>query len=485
MQLVSLLTGYPVLAVCGDLPFTITGFTANSKHVKPGYLYICIRGEKQDGHCYVNEALRKGAQVIVAEKRLPVTIPVLLVANTRHFLSFFSDRYYRHPSRKLHLTGITGTNGKTTTAHFLYHIYSAAGKKAALMGTVGVKTGGRYQQQTLTTPGAEELHKTLWQLTREGVSHVAMEVSSHALHQRRVEHCRFDTAVFTNLTREHLDYHGSMEEYFQAKARLFTLLKKKSGSVSVLNADDMRGKTLETMISGSISTYGIRNQAHIQVREVLPLTSGGSYTRLSSPAGEFSFVVYLPGRYNVYNALAAAAAALSQGIPPAAVSAGIESLRSVPGRLEQLPAPPGIQIFLDYAHTPDGLDKVLHAVRQLARSKVILVFGCRSNRDRGKRPLMGSIAEQLADRIVLTADNPGHEDPYDIALEIAQNMQARPIIIPDREHAIHYALSLAEEGDVVLITGKGRETYQLVGETAMPYSDSAAVAGYYGTDIHL
>jgi UDP-N-acetylmuramoyl-L-alanyl-D-glutamate--2,6-diaminopimelate ligase len=484
MKLLPLLSGYPVLRALGDIPVQIAGFTSNSKQVKPGYMYICIRGETQDGHCYAEEAAKNGACVIVSERPLAVTVPVICVAGTRHFLSFFADRYYGRPSRRLHITGITGTNGKTTSAHFLYQIHIAAGIKSALMGTIGIKSGERYYKQTLTTPGAEELHKIFWQLVRNGVSHVTMEVSSHALVQKRVEHCRFQAAVFTNLTREHLDYHQSMENYFEAKSRLFTLSHNKPDFKAIINADDKRGKILAEIAKGKVFLYGVDQQADINIREILTLTGGGSYVRLDTPLGTLSFIVYLPGRYNVYNAVAAATAAFSQGIPLRDIATGIEALREIPGRLEQLPSPRGVRVYLDYAHTPDGLEKVLEALSKTPHRNIYLVFGCRGNRDRGKRPLMGGIAEQYANYVIITADNPATEDPYNIANEIARDMRMRPVIIPDREHAIHYALSLAEIGDIVLITGKGRENYQIIGENSLPYSDIQAVANYFTSKEH-
>ena len=477
MELVPLLSGYPIIRINGELPRRITGFTANSKQVKPGTLYICIRGERNDGHSYVHEAIHKGALAIVSEHPLQICIPVICVAGTRHFLSYFANRYYGQPSHCLNITGITGTNGKTTTAHYLYQIYQAAGIKAALMGTVGVKVSDRYLKQALTTPGAEELHKSLWQLAQHGVKAVAMEVSSHALVQSRVEHCRFTTAIFTNLSREHLDYHQTMDRYFQAKAHLFELLNKTKGAKAILNADDTRSYQIKGL-SLNPWTYGVENPANVRVTEILPLTGGGAFVRVDAPGGSFCFMVRLHGIYNIYNALAATAAALAEGISPRDVAQGIESLRLVPGRLEQLPSPPGVRVYLDYAHTPDGLEKVLQAVGEYPHRKIILVFGCRGNRDRGKRPHMGQIADHYADLVILTSDNPAGEDPDQIAWEIAHLMEKKPVIITDREQAVHYALDTAKEGDIILITGKGREGYQLIGDTALTYSDFHVVSGY-------
>lgn len=480
MKLMPLLSGYPILRSIGELPREIYGFTADSNQVKPGYLYICIRGQKTDGHRFAQQAVENGAIAIVSEQLLQPGVPVICVAWTRHFLSFFSDRFYGQPCKKLHITGITGTNGKTTTAHYLYEIYRAAGTQAALMGTVGVKDGKRYTQQSLTTPGPEELHKTLWQLAREGIRHVAMEVSSHALDQKRVEHCRFHAAIFTNLTRDHLDYHKTMDRYFQAKAHLFTLLHDEK-CAAVINVDDNRAHLVQQMVKTRTITFGVKNKADIRAAEIRPLIGGGSFVRAFSPAGDLVFAVHMHGLYNVYNALGAAAAALADGISPHHVIAGIESLRHVPGRLELLPSPPGVKLYLDYAHTPDGLEKVLQALEEYPHNRIILVFGCRGQRDRGKRPYMGAIADRYADEIILTADNPADEDPHEICLEIIRDMKKKPAVIVDREQAIHHALSLAEEGDIILIAGKGRENYQLIGKQTFSYSDYESVTSYVET----
>ena len=479
MELSPILSEYPMLRISRELPKRISGFSADSKKIKPGYIYICIRGDRVDGHQFAQEAIRHGAQVVVAERMLQLPVPVICVTETRHFLSFFADRFYGQPSRKLKIIGITGTNGKTTTAHFLYHIYKQAGIKAALLGTVGMKAGGRYLKQNLTTPGAEELHRTLWELARNGIRNVAMEVSSHALVQRRVEHCRFNAAVFTNLTRDHLDYHGSMDRYFQAKAHLFTLLSQRRNAYAIINADDPQASRLQAYTRAPVWTFGVQNAANIHVREIISLADGGSYVRVDTPHGQLSLLVHLHGLFNIYNAVAAASVALAEGVSPQDVALGIESLRHIPGRLERLPAPPGIRIYLDYAHTPDGLEKVLQTLTNVPHRKMILVFGCRGNRDRGKRPQMGKVAERYADMVILTADNPEYEDPLEIASEIASEMHSKPLIIPDREQAIHYALQLAKEGDLILLTGKGRENYQLLGDKTQPYSDMSAVTNYY------
>ncbi len=479
MNLKSLLNGYPVLNKTVVLPNAITGFTADSRRVRPGFLYVCIRGMKEDGHLFAREAVIKGAAAVVTEKHLPLPIPVIRVADTRHFLSFFSHTFYEEPSHSMRVTGITGTNGKTTTAHYLHRIFCSAGLGGALMGTAGVMVDGHYLKQALTTPEAEELHRTLWRLARRGVSNVAMEVSSHALSQKRVEHCRFSTAIFTNLSREHLDYHGDMNNYFAAKARLFKLLAVNGhDAIAVINADDRRATSLINMKGINTWTYGINNQADVMVKEMLGLTAGGTFVRLKSPGGELCFNVRLHGMYNVYNAVAAATAALAEGLPPSDVEEGIESLESVPGRLEPLPSPEGIRVYLDYAHTPDGLKNVLQAVRTYPHRRIFIIFGCRGNRDPGKRPLMGRIAEHFAHTVILTTDNPASEDPMAIAHQIAAGMQKPPLFIKDRRQAIRFAMDNAQPGDIVLITGKGRENYQLVGNLAIPYSDTQSVLSY-------
>lgn len=483
MKLLPLLSGYPILSQSHNLPHHILGFSSDSRKIKPGYLFVCVRGESADGHRFIDDAKAKGAVVIACEENVKGDLPKVIVSDTRHFLSFLSSRFYHEPSKLLKVTGITGTNGKTTTAHYLYEIYRSAGYKSALMGTVGVKKEGEYHTQSLTTPGPEELQKTLWQLVRERYDQVAMEVSSHALVQKRVEHCHFHTAIFTNLTREHLDYHKTMEDYFSAKAHLFTLLDNNLGT-AVINADDPYSKKLRRLISGRVIGFGIKEPADIQAQNIYTLTDGGSYVKAASPWGEFVFILPMPGLHNVYNALAAAAAALADNITPADTICGLEALQYVPGRLERLPSPAGISVYLDYAHTPDGLKNVLMAVSEFPHHRIILVFGCRGRRDIGKRPEMGTIAEQYADLIVLTSDNPADEDPEKISCEISRHMSKKPVFIADRQSAIYYALSAACCGDIVLITGKGREDYQLIGEYTLPYSDFDTVTSYYQNENH-
>lgn len=478
MKLAPLIAGYPLKFTTGHLPIAIHGFSADSRQVKPGYLYICIRGKNDDGHNYVQQAIEQGAAVLVSQLPLQLSVPLLLVEDTRHFLSFFANRFYNEPSHKVQITGITGTNGKTTTAHYLHEIYQAAGQHSALMGTSGVKIKQAYQQTlNLTTPGAEDLHKILWQLQQSGVKQLAMEVSSHALVQKRVEHCRFHAAVFTNLTREHLDYHHTMDSYFAAKAHLFTLLAQHAGN-AIVNGDDKWGVSLTKKLTTPFVTFGLSPKADVRAVEIINLTQGGSHLKVSSPWGNFSFTLPLPGLHNIYNALGAATAALVDNLTLNDVTRGLEALRLVPGRLELLPSPPGVRVYLDYAHTPDGLEKVLQTVAAYAHNRIILVFGCRGRRDRGKRPLMGLVADHYADIIILTTDNPVEENPAAIAHDIAAPMQKKPIFLLDRKEAIHFALATARHGDIVLITGKGREDYQLVGSATIPYSDLTAVESF-------
>ncbi|HZK24076.1 MAG TPA: UDP-N-acetylmuramoyl-L-alanyl-D-glutamate--2,6-diaminopimelate ligase [Oscillospiraceae bacterium] len=478
MKLASLLAGYPLKFTTVNLPTKIHGFSADSRKIKPGYLYICIRGENEDGHGFVQQAVEQGASVIVSQKFLQLSVPIILVEDTRHFLSFFADSFFNHPSQKIQITGITGTNGKTTTAHYLHEIYQAAEQQSALMGTCGVKTRQQYRQtQCLTTPGAEELHNILWQLQLSGVQQLAMEVSSHALVQKRVEHCRFHAAIFTNLTREHLDYHQTMDDYFAAKAHLFALLAAREGN-AIINADDKWAIKLTKQIAAPFITFGLENKADVRAEKITSLTKGGSVLNVASPWGKLSFTLYLPGLYNIYNALGAATAALMDNLTLQEVTKGLEALRVVPGRLELLPSPPGVQVYVDYAHTPDGLEKVLQTVTAYPHHRIILVFGCRGRRDRGKRPAMGVVADHYADIVVLTTDNPVEEDPETIAQDITSAMQKKPIFLADRQEAIHYALAAASDGDIVLITGKGREDYQLVGAATIPYSDLHAVESF-------
>ncbi len=476
MKLRTLVRGYP-FSGRAEAGVEVKGVRHDSRCVKPGDVYVCLEGQKTDGHLYAPEAVEKGAVAVVARRRLDLDVPVLLAKDTREAYSFLSDRFFAHPSRKLHITGVTGTNGKTTTTHYLQAVYRAGGLGCAVIGTVGIKIGEQYSEVGLTTPEAYDLHQTFFEAAKKGISHVAMEVSSHSLALKRVEHVAFDSAVFLNLSHDHLDFHHTMEEYFLAKARLFRLVGGEKAR-AVINSDDMYGRRLAAMVEAPVTTFGFGEEA--DVRGIIRgRNATGSDLEVRYGGTSFDLRVHLPGDFNAANALAAAATALAENFEPSVISRGINGMYSVPGRLETVNFEQEYQIFIDFAHTPDGLEKVLRALKEAPHRRIITVFGCPGERDRAKRPVMGSIAERYSDLVVVTSDNPASEDPEEIIRDILGGMKGRPVVLPDRTEAVRYALAAAGKGDIVLLAGKGHENYQLVGNRHVPYSDRQAVQAFF------
>ncbi|MCR3922157.1 MAG: UDP-N-acetylmuramoyl-L-alanyl-D-glutamate--2,6-diaminopimelate ligase [Firmicutes bacterium] len=478
MKLSMLFKGYPHQANDENLDVEVQGITHDSRYLTPGQVYVCLDGLRVDGHLFAGQAVEKGAVAIVATKPLYLPVPVVYVSDARHALSFLSNRYFDYPSRKLHVVGVTGTNGKTTTTHFLQAIYKAAGRSCAVIGTVGIRIDKEYLAGGMTTPESFDLHRAFGEMIGE-VDDVAMEVSSHSLTWQRVEHVSFSTAIFTNLSHDHLDFHKSMESYFHAKAHLFSLLEKQNGRPqAIINADDPYGKKLIKQLKVPVLSYGLQDGADVR-GQIASKTVNASLVVVRYRDLEFEMNVHLPGEFNTYNALAAVAATLAEGISPEVISDGIDNLGAVPGRLEAVNFQQEFNIFIDFAHTPDGLEKVLQTLSAVPHRRLITVFGCPGDRDRTKRPVMGRIAEVYSDVVVVTSDNPASEVPEAIIAEIVTGMDHLPIVLPDRHEAVRYALSLAEKGDIVLLAGKGHETYQLVGDQHIPYSDKQAVETFF------
>jgi UDP-N-acetylmuramoyl-L-alanyl-D-glutamate--2,6-diaminopimelate ligase len=439
-----------------------------------------VRGSRQDGHAYLDDAARRGAAVALVEDPEATALPALVVRDGRRAAAVAAAAFYGEPAAGLTLVGVTGTNGKTTTAGMLRHLLDARGAPAASVGTLGVLAGSRGEPVPggagLTTPGPVELQRLLRALADRGVRAVAMEVSSHALDQRRVEGVRFAAAVYTNLTRDHLDYHGTMEAYLAAKARLVDHVDA-DGAV-VVNADDpawgalaRRARTVTYSAAGDrtadVAAEGCR---YDPAGTAFTLRAGGVRAAARVP---------LIGDFNVANALGAAAAAVAIGLPADEAARRLGSLPQVPGRLERVAEGPAV--LRDYAHTPDALGRALRAVRPFARGRLLVVFGAGGDRDRGKRPAMGRVAEELADAVVLTSDNPRTEDPEAILDEIAAGMHGAPAArIEDRRAAIAHALAAAGPDDVVLLAGKGHETYQIRGTESLPFDEAAIVRELVG-----
>jgi UDP-N-acetylmuramoyl-L-alanyl-D-glutamate--2,6-diaminopimelate ligase len=463
----------------GDMDCDIRDISYHSHQAKEGDLFVAIKGTKMDGHHFIPEAVTRGARAVVVEQMppQPLTIPVIAVADTRTALARISAAFFSHPSREITLVGITGTNGKTTTSYVIESILKAAGRETGVIGTVNYRLRGKERPASTTTPQSYDLHRLLREMVTEGIRYVVMEVSSHALDQERVRGCHFDGGVFTNLSPEHLDYHEDMDRYFTVKKRFFQeiLAETEKSPWAVINGDDplLRGLGKE-LPALQVVTFGLdHGEVRASHREI---TLEGIRATLTTPVGQIEIRTPLVGDYNLYNIMAATAVGVSLGIPLETIRQGIEGLPLVPGRMERV-GRRDPWILVDYAHTPDALEKAVKEVKRLARGKVFLVFGCGGDRDKSKRVPMGRIAAQWSDLAIITSDNPRTEDPLKIIEEIEQGAREvtpeRFCVIPDRREAITKAIAMAGPQDCVLITGKGHEDYQIVGEERLPFDDRA------------
>ncbi|GJG87680.1 UDP-N-acetylmuramoyl-L-alanyl-D-glutamate--2,6-diaminopimelate ligase [Gemmatimonadetes bacterium T265] len=464
----------------GAVPEAVTGLTDDSRRVTPGGLFVAVRGARDDGHQYLDAAAGAGAVVALVERPDATALPSLVVRDGRRAAALAAAAFYGEPASALTLVGVTGTNGKTTTAAMLRHLLDAPGASAASIGTLGVLVGSTGEPfgggGGLTTPGPVELQRVLRALVDAGVRTVAMEVSSHALEQRRVEGVRFAAAVFTNFTRDHLDYHETMEAYFAAKARLVDALAP--GGALVVNADDRAWDALPA--APRVVRWGMAGDAAGAAARGLDVaavgaTAGATGTRFALRVAGADYPAHVPllGDYNVANALGAASAAWVLGTAPPECAARLATLPQVPGRLELLRTRPAV--LRDYAHTPNSLERALAAVRPFARGRVVVVFGAGGDRDRGKRPAMARAAEAGADVVVITSDNPRTEDPEHILDDVEAGLTRAHERIEDRRAAIARALEIAGPDDVVLLAGKGHETYQIRGATTLPFDEAAIV----------
>jgi UDP-N-acetylmuramoyl-L-alanyl-D-glutamate--2,6-diaminopimelate ligase len=468
-----------LVSASNDLPDQATGISDDSRKVSPGDLFIAVRGWSSDGHDFLDAAREKGATAAIVEDPSRTSLPSLVVREGRRAAAVASATAYGNPARGLQMLAVTGTNGKTTTTSIMRHLFDDGEGSSASIGTLGVLVGSEGEVlpggSGLTTPGPVELQRILRALAHRGVRTIAMEVSSHSLDQRRIDGLAFDVAVFTNLTRDHLDYHGTMEKYFEAKARLLSYLKP--DGTAVLNADASEWRSLET--SSQTLTFGVEESADIQAEDVR-FTSEGSEWRLVTPRGSPDVSLPLIGDINVENALAAAAAAVALGQEPSVISRHLSTVPQVAGRLEIISRRP--TVLRDYAHTPDALERTLKTARAFTSGKLIVVFGCGGDRDKGKRPLMGEIAERDADCAIVTSDNPRTEDPDAIIDDIEAGMRnSNHERVTDRLSAIQRAIDLAKEGDIVLLAGKGHETYQIRGTTSYPFDEKEIVKEMTGS----
>ena len=503
----------PKAQLQGEADRPITGLTHDSRAVRPGDLFVCLKGAAHDGHRFAVDALAKGAAGLVVEEggleeagvtSLPAGTPMLTVADTRRALPLLACAFYGDPSYALTMVGVTGTNGKTTTTRMVAAILRAAGKRVGTIGTLGAELDGQPIPSEHTTPEADQLQSLLAQMRDGRADAVVMEVSSHALAQYRTDGIAFNAGIFTNITQDHLDYHKTMAEYFEAKARLFAeipvLYPRPDGAVftSVINVAAWEGRDLVTRARGDILTFTTgSNPAVLHAEDISLSPESVSFTAVYDSGSErFSFPVRLPidGAFQVGNALAAIGAGLRLGVPKETIAAGLAALPPVPGRFESVPTGGrGFSVIVDYAHTPDGLENLLRSAHELHPQRLLVVFGCGGNRDRTKRPIMGHMAATQADIAIVTSDNPRHEDPDAIIQEILTGMDptegssddgdgkgereegrgnaAEIYVEPDRRAAIALALRQARPGDLVLIAGKGHEDYQIVGDTVLSFDD--------------
>ncbi len=463
----------------GEIPDEVAGISDDSRKIAPGDLFIAVRGWSSDGHDYLDAASQRGAVVAIVEDVSRSNLPALVVNEGRRAAALASASAYGEPARELRLLGVTGTNGKTTTTSIMRHLFDDGRGSSASIGTLGTLIGSEGEALPggggLTTPGPVELQRTLRELSDRGVRTIAMEVSSHSLDQRRIDGLEFDVAAFTNLTRDHLDYHGTMENYRQAKARLIDYLKPEG--TAVVNADAPEWQSLRTR--SRPLTFAVRVAADVRAENVR-FTPEGSSWRLVTSGGSADVSLPLIGDVNVENALAAAAAAFALGQTPAEIASRLRNVPQVAGRLEIISMRP--TVVRDYAHTPDALQRSLQTARTFTRGKLIVVFGAGGDRDKGKRPIMGEIAERGADCVIVTSDNPRTEDPDAIIDDIEAGMRgSKHDRVTDRLAAIRRAIDIAQEGDIVLLAGKGHETYQVRGTTAYPFDEKEIVREMTGS----
>jgi UDP-N-acetylmuramoyl-L-alanyl-D-glutamate--2,6-diaminopimelate ligase len=461
----------------------ISSIEMDSRKVSDRSLFVCTVGTAFDGHQFAAEVVEQGAAAIIAQKPLDVDIPVIIVPDTRRTLAFLADRFYQYPTHHLRLIGVTGTNGKTTMTHLIEKIYEDKGKKTGRIGTMNIKIGDQLLETTHTTPESPELQQAFSKMIDVGSECAVIEVSSHAIHQGRVRGCNFKTVVFTNLTQDHLDYHGTMEEYKRAKGLIFSQLGNKYDKddlkYAILNADDEAHHYYKQITAAQVLTYGIDHPDVDIWAKNIKLTSQGTSFTVECFSGKEEFNLHMLGKFNIYNVLGAIGAGLVEGISLSEMKESIESIKGVRGRVEPVDGGQDFTVIVDYAHTPDSLENVLTTIKEFAKGKIYCIVGCGGDRDRSKRPIMANIAATIADMTVLTADNPRSEDPkiiiQDMEAGLHQNNvpQSTYVSIPDRREAIYWTIRQAKVNDVVLIAGKGHETYQQIKDQVIDFDDRA------------
>ena len=456
----------------------ITGIAYDSRNVADGNIFVCIKGFETDGHKYAKKAEESGAALIVAEDKIDVNVPVWYVDNSRRALASLSATFYGDPSKKFKLIGVTGTNGKTTITYLIKSILETAGKSVGIIGTNQNIIGDKVlvtKSTTPTTPNSLELQQLFAEMVEGGAEYVVMEVSSHALALDRVYGCHFDVGIFTNLTRDHLDFHGTMENYLQAKAKLFDISEK-----GVVNYDDAGGRQIAAEKDCDFITTGFGENCDVRASD-MKITARGDEFNITYKGQVYPISIQIPGKFSVYNAICAAGAAIQSGFDMETIQRGLSAAKGVLGRVEVVPTDTDYTVIIDYAHTPDGLENIIKSVKEFARGRVITLFGCGGDRDATKRGIMGEIAGRYSDYSIITSDNPRTEDPISIVAMIEQGMKesgGEYTVIVDRRKAIGYALDFAQKDDVIILAGKGQETYQIIGKEKHDFDERVVVWDY-------
>ena len=468
-----------VKSCCSLKDFEVKGISCNSKTVGKDFIFVAIKGNHQDGSEFIDEAIENGAKAIVIDTGSAgfagqkAGVYFIKVKDARRALANLAGDFYGNPSGKIKVVGVTGTNGKTTITYLIEALLKEAGAHPAVIGTINYRFKNKEIPSKNTTPGPIELESMLACMLKEGISYVAMEVSSHALDQDRTMGIKFHSAIYTNLTQDHLDYHKTLKDYFLAKAKLFKAIG--SDAFAVINNDDKYSAKLKTSTKARIVTYGIKNKSQVMAKNIKFDVMGTEF-ELAAGKLKANFKLKLIGKHNVYNILAAVAWGLNEGIDINTIKSSMESFSLVPGRLERVDAGTGFSIFVDYAHTEDALKNILFSLRLLSKKRIIVVFGCGGDRDKTKRPKMGRVVSELADYAIITSDNPRSEDPLRIIEDIRGGMLKKNYsVIPERLEAIKRSLSIARQGDVVLVAGKGHENYQILKDKALHFDDRKAI----------
>ncbi|RKY89121.1 UDP-N-acetylmuramoyl-L-alanyl-D-glutamate--2,6-diaminopimelate ligase [candidate division KSB1 bacterium] len=469
------------LKIRGNINLPVKSLHFDSRKIKSGDLFIAVKGVNTDGHNYINKAIERGAVAVVYEKGEPTgNATFIRVKNTRQALSIISDNFFGSPSKKMKYIGITGTNGKTTTSFLVKSIFDSAGIKSGMLGTIYYNNGEKLLPAQLTTPEPVFMHKCFQDMYLNGCSHCILEVSSHSLSQDRVYSIEFSTAVITSISRDHLDYHHTLKDYINTKAHLFDLLKP-GGSTAIINADlDSTSLFYSKVSSSNILKYSLNKDKG----DIYPVTftydDNGTSATIGTPEGKIKLESKLAGNFQLYNLMAATGVAIANGVSLEKIVEGVKSLKSVPGRLERVDLGQNFTVFIDYAHTPDAMEKVLSFTKKVVKGRIIALFGCGGNRDKGKRPEMGRIAEEYSDFAIVTSDNPRKENPFVIIDQILTGIKNKNKveIQVDRKTAIKTAINLAEKNDIVLILGKGHENYQVIGDKKIEFDDRVVASEF-------